>query len=469
MGAPWDVGGRLAQAFALGRRLKMQQDQMAQEKELRDVTIQSHKLEMDRLKHEQRLSDLGLAQKAEAGNIQAQQGMPAEEVPSIPGSPAPAGTNPLLSASASVPPVPGGYIQPQPGTIHGATIPGLGDNPPTVIPNQVIPIHPLQQLLAMKRAEQAMAPVKAEPGTIVFPLGIGNPDISVTGGQLPAQEKTQREIDADKVLLSNPQGALARVDQIVPPTGPNRALNSRAKSLVLSGLQTGNAQAVRDAYTKANEEVRQLEVATDPRVLAAKQQIIMAQQANPRLDKSFEFNNKQLDEYNKPVSDLLGRMSRLNDTLAQGTPQADAMVAPELLSVMSGGQGSGLRMNEAEIARMVGGRSNWESLKAAINKWKGDPNAARSITPAQQEQIQSLVGAVNGKLQSKSKILSDARQKLLLSNDIQEHRQITSDALKSLNDIDSPAQEQTGKLPAKVYILGGKRFVQQPDGTFLGQ
>jgi hypothetical protein len=61
------------------------------------------------------------------------------------------------------------------------------------------------------------------------------------------------------------------------------------------------------------------------------------------------------------------RFGRLRDTLNQKSPQADALVAPELLTVIAGGQGSGLRMNEAEIARSVGGRSHLEDLKAALN------------------------------------------------------------------------------------------------------
>ena len=88
-------------------------------------------------------------------------------------------------------------------------------------------------------------------------------------------------------------------------------------------------------------------------------------------------------------------------------------MAPELLSVMAGGVGSGVRMNEAEIARIVGGRSQWESLKAAMQKWSTNPEAARSITADQDAQIQRLIGAVGQKVTAKQAALEDAQNKLL--------------------------------------------------------
>jgi hypothetical protein len=109
-----------------------------------------------------------------------------------------------------------------------------------------------------------------------------------------------------------------------------------------------------------------------------------------RMDKSYQYNAGALSKLGDPIEQLAGRMGRLKDTIFQGTPQADALVAPELLTVMAGGQGSGLRMNEAEISRVIGGRTNLESIKAALNKWQTDPSKGLSITPAQRQQIRAL-------------------------------------------------------------------------------
>ena len=158
-----------------------------------------------------------------------------------------------------------------------------------------------------------------------------------------------------------------------------------------------------------------------------------------RTDTSYRNVSTQLDRIQTPIDQLAGRMGRLQDTLNQNTPQADALVAPELLTVMAGGQGSGLRMNEAEIARIVGGRSKWEGLKAAINKWKLDPQAALSITPDQRQQIHALVAAVSSKIEQKRQILADAQQALIDAKSPEEHRKILADTRSKVLAVDTGA------------------------------
>jgi len=168
----------------------------------------------------------------------------------------------------------------------------------------------------------------------------------------------------------------------------------------------------------------------------------IAIEGNPRsmaqLEGSYKYNNNVLDKVAQPIELLVNRLGRLNDTIAQNTPAADALVAPELLTVMAGGQGSGLRMNEAEIARIVGGRTHWEDLKAAINKWKteSDHHQTVSITSAQRLQIRSLVETVNKKIQAKQKVLDDARQGLSEAESPAEHKKIVTNARHAITGID---------------------------------
>jgi hypothetical protein len=160
-----------------------------------------------------------------------------------------------------------------------------------------------------------------------------------------------------------------------------------------------------------------------------------------RADKSYQFNVGELNTLGKPITDRVARLSTLQDTINQTTPQADALVAPELLTVMAGGAGSGLRLNESEIARIVGGRTNWESIKAAANKWQLNPSKGLSVTPAQRGQIRALIQAVQGKLQQKQGILDQAQQDLINSDDPKEHRRIVARARQQMTAID---QTQSG-------------------------
>jgi len=163
------------------------------------------------------------------------------------------------------------------------------------------------------------------------------------------------------------------------------------------------------------------------------------QQLNNESDRSYQYHASRLDNLRKPVEQQLDRLSRLSDTLAQGTPQADALIAPELLTAMAGGQGSGLRMNEAEISRIVGGRTNWETLKAKLGAWETDPSKGFALTPEQRQQVQSLLSARTTRLQQQQQILDDAGDQLVGARTPQEHRAIYNTTQKKLSGAMGPS------------------------------
>lgn len=182
---------------------------------------------------------------------------------------------------------------------------------------------------------------------------------------------------------------------------------------------------------------------------------------------SYDKQAKRIDDARKPIKETVARASRLMDTLNQKSPQADALVGPELLSIMSGGQGSGLRMNEAEIARIVGGRSHWEDLKASFQRWSLNPADARSITDEQDKQIRALVEAVNTKLSKKMQIIDAAEDKLDEAKDIKEHRKIVNQMNKDLDAIDEASlQQNAGGNQPKTVKIGGQEIAVGADGNF---
>lgn len=196
-----------------------------------------------------------------------------------------------------------------------------------------------------------------------------------------------------------------------------------------------------------------------------------ANSSENRLQSSYQFHVSQLAALSKPVDDSLSRFSKLQDTLSQADPQADALVAPELLTVMAGGQGSGLRMNEAEIARIVGGRSKWQDLKASINKWNTDPKAARSITPEQDAQIRSLIQTVGQRLNTKQQAIYTAQQDIANATDVNGHKQALLGLRKALDAVDAGTSastsgvkpgEQTATNPStgEVLVLRGGKWVK---------
>ncbi len=185
-----------------------------------------------------------------------------------------------------------------------------------------------------------------------------------------------------------------------------------------------------------------------------------------RLDRSYQYHRTALDKLAKPLEDQQQRMGRLIETLNQGSPQADALVAPELLTVMAGGQGSGLRMNEAEISRVVGGRSKWESLKAAMQQWALDPAKANSITPEQRAQMRALVSAVHEKSQHALGIVNEAGDRLIDAPDVMSHRQVISNARKQLQqlyEVGNGTPAPGGGEPVPMIAPDGRQLMVPPE------
>jgi hypothetical protein len=91
-------------------------------------------------------------------------------------------------------------------------------------------------------------------------------------------------------------------------------------------------------------------------------------------------------------------------------------------------------MNEAELTRIIGGRSRWESLKAALNQWSTDPSKANSITPAQRQDIQKLVNEMRTRVGNRLRAVDDAEAELIDADDVGLHRKIVAKAKKTLSD-----------------------------------
>ncbi len=236
---------------------------------------------------------------------------------------------------------------------------------------------------------------------------------------------------------------------------PNYEIASAAKAY--KQQQAALAQARTEALTnpnsltqrnKVNELAVREKIARDN--LAAMMQRFVAgqeQRGDARTDRSYQFHTQQINARVKPIQDRATRLANLTDSLNAGNPQADALIAPELLTVMAGGMGSGLRMNEAEISRIVGGRNNWESIKSAARKWQLDPNQPFLITPAQRQQIYALLQTVNNRVQRKLAVANAAQQEIISAQSPEEHRQIYGAFEAALNAIDSETEQPTGPTP----------------------
>jgi hypothetical protein len=126
--------------------------------------------------------------------------------------------------------------------------------------------------------------------------------------------------------------------------------------------------------------------------------------------KVYDNYSKQLETAAKPVEAKLQDATYLQQQLAAKNPQSDALIAPKLLSITTGGQGSGLRMNEAEISRVIGGRNVWDSLKSVSMKVQ---TGVGSYDDNQRAQISAIVQYMQTRSAAASYVMDQARQQLL--------------------------------------------------------
>ena len=150
-----------------------------------------------------------------------------------------------------------------------------------------------------------------------------------------------------------------------------------------------------------------------------------------RNDRGYQFESRRMDELAKPIEQRTTRLQIIRDSLDQNSPQADSLIAPELLTAMAGGAGSGLRMNEAEISRIIGGRNAWENLKSRVLRWQADPRQPFSIQPEQRKQIYDLIGTAEERNRQQTGLINNARQQLLEAEP-EKQRRITADLQSQL-------------------------------------
>lgn len=170
--------------------------------------------------------------------------------------------------------------------------------------------------------------------------------------------------------------------------------------------------------------------------------------ADARLDRSYQLNVQRLDKISTPIRQRLDRMQQLMKSLQMGTPISDAITPVQLLVALAGGQGSGVRITQPELQRIIGGRSVWESLRAFAQKWSLNPKMAGSLTPEQRSQMMKLTQVLMDDLQGQVDEINEANGNLIKSDSVEGHRKILNDLNKGL----------TG--PAKKKDIDWKEFLK---------
>ena len=185
-------------------------------------------------------------------------------------------------------------------------------------------------------------------------------------------------------------------------------------------------------------------------------------QAAQRGQQSYEFQQRDTAKTTRAVEDAADSYQKLKDALNQNTIQADAVIAPMLLKLTAGGAGSGVRMTEAELGRVFGGRGKWQELQAKLSRYNPDSNKAIGIPDVQRQQIRNLVQTIGQRIDQKTAAIQDFQQGISdpNNNDPVEHRRLRLVLENNIRAIDSgkplPAAGAPGAAPGTAPAAAAK-------------
>lgn len=165
-------------------------------------------------------------------------------------------------------------------------------------------------------------------------------------------------------------------------------------------------------------------------------------------------HQKSLDAANAQLEKISDARSMIN-----GNAEAQGLGIPKVLTALVGGQGTGVRITQPELASIAHARGLSGDVEGTINKWSGKG----SLTREQQHQLTQIMDDVAARIRQKQKIASDTLDTINGSSSREQIIEADKQARKHLSDLESgtssPAQNNAPPAGAKVRdytSLGGK-------------
>src|SRR5262252_348941 len=137
------------------------------------------------------------------------------------------------------------------------------------------------------------------------------------------------------------------------------------------------------------------------------------EQAANRALRAYDVNKGELDKQAEPIRAKLRDISNLRDTLNTPGTLSEALIAPQLLKIIAGGQGSGLRITGAELAAINNSAGFWENLKKWATRFDPNDQKTQLLDAAQKAAIHQLMDLVERKINAKEDIVSKTRHAMV--------------------------------------------------------
>ncbi len=314
----------------------------------------------------------------------------------------------------------------------------------TTVPQGVAPdVSPVQPTIDARRIG---GPAPVVPPVVPQPIRFaGTP---VDRKKIEADKKQSDYIDT---LPDGPEKQAARYELNTgkpAPAGMFKSATSSDKMIMRQHPTTGAIESLQNGkwvpYTGNGEDIQGAHWMTEP---APKDHSGQDARENTRLDNNYKSAVAELEKAVAPIASHLDSLETLGSALDAKTPAADALIAPLVLKATVSGAGTGFRMTQSEINQVIGARSKWESLKAALNKWDTEGRKALTITDEQRTEIRELAKAIQAKANTSMAKAMKARHDLDNADDVDTiHKTMTKlkdDLYGTSATTDKPASTKT--------------------------
>lgn len=290
-----------------------------------------------------------------------------------------------------------------------------------------------------------MKHVDATPGTgdaatpfLQVPSGDKTSD-PVVAGQLrattsPAQPEHYMKLEsqAEKVARqTNERGVTSEADRVT---------NNDTMNGIKRDVADNNANNQRDMVDVRNRLADIAAARPAPGAGAAEGR------AETAFNRSYDRHSKGLDDIKKPLASKAADAATLTDLLNARDASSDSLVAPKMLTLIAGGQGSGVRITNAELDRVMGGRSFVEAARGQMLHW----TTGTQFDDATRARMTALIKLYAEKIHAKLGLIDKGGMDLIDAGSLDEHRRIFHGVSTGLEALDAPDQ-----APAATTTDGG--------------
>lgn len=165
--------------------------------------------------------------------------------------------------------------------------------------------------------------------------------------------------------------------------------------------------------------------------------------------------------HQKAAEQATGQLEKIADarSMINGNAEAQGLGIPKVLTALVGGQGTGVRITQAELTSIAHARGLSGDVEGTLNKLAGKG----ALSHAQQQQLTQILDDVKSRIQQKMQIHSDALDSINGASSREEIIKADKDARKKISDL------ETSGTTAAAPSGGGAHYKYIPGKGLVAQ